>query len=63
MNKIYNIAGFNRIYARDPLSYTHIPSATINIEEARLTEIIKALLNWFKKKIRVMIRKIVMSLK
>lgn len=63
MNKIYNIAGFNRIYARDPLSYTHIPSATINVEEAPLTEIIKALLNWFKKKIRVTIRKIIMSFK
>lgn len=45
------------------LSYSNIPSATKKIEDASLTEIIKSLLNWLKRKPRKIIRKIVVSLK
>ena len=62
-NDVYNIAGFNRIFTREPLGYTYVPSATITIAESSLTEIIKALKNWFTKKIKVAIRKIIMSIK
>jgi len=62
-NDIYNIAGFNRLFMREPLSYTFIPSAKITVEEASFVQIIKALKNLFTKKIRIVIRKIIMSLK
>ncbi len=58
-----NVSGFNRVYFQNPLSYSNIPSATKKIEDASLTEIIKSLLNWLKKKSRKIIRKIVVSLK
>ena len=63
MNEVYNIAGFNRLYTKEPLAYAHIQSATLKIEQASLTQIIKALINWFKIKIKRIIRKILISLK
>ena len=48
---------------REPLSYTFIPSAKITVKEANFVQIIKALKNLFTKKIRIVIRKIIMSLK
>ena len=62
-NDIHNIVGFNRLFMREPLSYTFIPSAKITVEEASFVQIIKALKNLFTKKIRIVIRKIIMSLK
>ena len=62
-NDIHNIAGFNRLFMREPLSYTFIKSAKITVEEASFVQIIKALKNLFTKKIRIVIRKIIMSLK
>ena len=29
MNKVYNYKGFNRMYFKDPMGYSYIPSATI----------------------------------
>jgi hypothetical protein len=63
MKDVYNISGFNRMYMREPMSYTFITSATKTLEEtsisptvASLTLIIKALFKWFKTKIRRIIR-------
>ena len=63
MNEKYEIRGFNRIFSRDPLSYSNISSSTIKIENASLTEIIKALMNWFTKKVKIVIRKTLMKIK
>ena len=63
MNEKYNFLGFNRIFKKDPLSYSNIGSSTLKIENASLSQIIKALLNWFKKKTKIIIRKILMFIK
>ncbi len=60
---IYNIAGFNRAYLKDTMSYTYIPSATSKLEDASLTTIIKALFQSLKKKTKKIIRILIMKSK
>ena len=59
----YNFAGFNRMYFKDPLSYSYIPSATLTLEKAPAVLIIKALFKCFIKKIKRIIRIIIMKTK
>ena len=63
MNEVYNISGFNRLYLREPLGYAHIQSSTIKIEQASLIQIIKVFVNWFKIRLKKIIRKTLISLK
>ena len=64
MKEVYNISGgFNRVYFKEPMSYTYLPSAKLTFDEAPLTIIIKSLFNWFIKKIKKIIRIIVMKIK
>ena len=63
MTENLNVAGFNRVYFQDPLSYLNIPSATKKIENASITEIIKALFTWIRKKIKTIVRKAIMKFK
>ena len=41
---IYNIAGFNRAYLKDTMSYTYIPSATSKLEQSKISHLILYLL-------------------
>ncbi len=63
MSDRLNVSGFNRVYFQNPLSYCNLPSATQKIENASITEIIKSLLLWFRKKAKTLIRKTIMKLK
>ena len=63
MSENFNVAGFNRVYFQNPLSYLNIPSATKKIENASIKEIIKALFAGIRKTIKTIIRKIIMKFK
>ena len=60
---IYNIAGFNRAYLKETLSYNYIPSATVKINDASLVVIFRELYKWFKNKTKKIIRKVIMKVK
>ena len=56
--KIYNIpAGFNRVYSKEPMGYTYIPSSTLKVEEARIRFLIKALIIKIRRIIRIRMSK------
>ena len=59
MKEEYNIhGGFNRVYSKEPMGYTYVPSTTLKVEEAPFKLLIKALMIkirrilriWFSKK-------------
>ena len=60
---IYNIAGFNRAYMKDDMSYNYIPSSTTKLEDASLAIIIKVLIKSFKNSIKKVIRILIMKIK
>jgi len=60
---VYNIAGFNRAYLKETLSYNYIPSATVKLNDSSLVNIFKAFHGWFKKKIKKIIRITIMKVK
>lgn len=60
---IYNIAGFNRAYMKDDMSYNYIPSSTTKLEDASLAVIIKVLIKSFKNSIKKVIRVLIMKIK
>ena len=58
MKEMYNISeGFNRTYFKDPMSYSYLPSATLNVEGASFKLLIKALIIKIKRIIRLRILK------
>jgi len=63
MSKNYNFSGFNKIFKKEPMSHLYIPSSKMQIEEASIVEIVKALFKWIHKKIKLFIKKIIMKLK
>ena len=58
MNQKYNIHnGFNRLYYKEPMGYTYIPSGTLSVEEAPFRFLLKALISKIKRIIRIKISK------
>ena len=58
MNQKYNIPnGFNRLYYKEPMGYTYIPSGTLSVEEAPFRFLLKALISKIKRIIRIKISK------
>ena len=56
--KIYNIpAGFNRVYSKEPMGYTYIPSSTLKVEEAGIRFLIKVLIIKIRRIIRIRMSK------
>tara|TARA_B100001971_G_C18197298_1_gene542298 strand:+ start:234 stop:1145 length:912 start_codon:yes stop_codon:yes gene_type:complete len=54
MNDIYNLpAGFNRVYLKDPLGYTYVPSSTLVVEDVPFKKLISALIDKIKKIVRI----------
>ena len=58
MKEMYNVsAGFNRTYQKDPMSYSYLPSATLDVGGASFKLLIKALIIKIKRIIRLRILK------
>ena len=58
MKEVYNVpGGFNRIYSKDPMGYTYVPSSTLTVEEAPFRFLIKALIIKIRRIIRIRMAK------
>ena len=58
MKQKYSIPkGFNRIYFKEPMAYSYIPSGTLSVEEAPFRFLLKALISKIKRIIRIKISK------
>ena len=58
MKKMYNISeGFNRVYLKESLGYTHVPSSTLTVEQAPFKLLTKALITKIKRIIRIRMAK------
>ena len=58
MKQKYSIPkGFNRLYFKEPMGYTYIPSATLRVEDAPFRFLLKALITKIKKIIRIRMSK------
>ena len=58
MKQKYSIPkGFNRLYFKEPMGYTYIPSATLRVEEAPFRFLLKALISKIKRIIRIRMSK------
>ena len=54
MQEKYNMPkGFNRLYFKEPMGYTYVPSATLRVEEAPLRFLLKAFIIKIKKIIKI----------
>ena len=53
MKENFNCAGFNRIYFKDSLSYSYIPSAKLTTEETPFSVLIKEFIRRLTKKIKL----------
>tara|TARA_B100000795_G_scaffold230670_1_gene188188 strand:+ start:517 stop:801 length:285 start_codon:yes stop_codon:yes gene_type:complete len=58
-----NIAGFNRAYLKETLSYNYVPSATVKLDDTSVVVIFRELYKWFKKKTKKIIRILIMKFK
>jgi len=58
MKEVYNVpGGFNRVYSKEPMGYTYVPSSKLEVEQAPFRYLIKALIIKITRIIRIRMAK------
>ena len=55
MNEIFNCSGFNRLYFKDQMAYSYVPSAKLTYEEAPFKILVKEFFRRVLKKLKKII--------